>query len=47
MTALANVAKHYLTPSPTTVSVEKLFSMAGDISTNDRNREKSTKNSVP
>ena len=33
-------AKYYLTPSSTTVSVERLFSTAGDISTNDRNRLK-------
>ena len=35
---LSNLAEYYLTPHPTTTDVERLFSTAGDIITNERNR---------
>ena len=36
--AMVDLAKKYLTPSATTVDVERFFSDAGDIVTPDRNR---------
>ena len=38
MKALARLAKQYLTPPPTSTDVERLFSVAGNILTDDRNR---------
>ena len=35
---LSELAIHYLTPPASSVDVERLFSVAGDILTNDRNR---------
>ena len=35
---LSELAIHYLTPPESSVGVERLFSVAGDILTNDRNR---------
>ena len=35
---LSNIAESYLTPYPTTTDVERLFSTAGDIITNERNK---------
>ena len=35
---LAKVAKRFLTPSPTSTEVARLFSTAGDILSNERNR---------
>jgi hypothetical protein len=36
--ALATIAKKFLTPPPTSTDVERLFSTAGDILSNERNR---------
>jgi len=36
--AMAKLAEIYLTPQPTSTDVERLFSTAGDIITNERNR---------
>ena len=36
--AAAKLAEFYLTPPPSSVDVERLFSTAGDILTNERNR---------
>ena len=36
--AMTKMAEIYLTPPPTTTDVERLFSTAGDIITNERNR---------
>ena len=35
---MTKMAEIYLTPPPTTTDVERLFSTAGDIITNERNR---------
>ncbi len=36
--ALARIAKKFLTPPPTSTEVERLFSTAGDVLSNERNR---------
>jgi hypothetical protein len=36
--ALARIAKKFLTPPPTSTEVERLFSTAGDVLSNQRNR---------
>ncbi len=36
--ALARIAKKFLTPPPTSTEVERLFSNAGDVLSNERNR---------